>query len=102
MADAAHRWTFLSNYAHVLITLAKDPDARLRDIAEQVGITERAAQRIASDLVAAGVLSKDREGRRNRYAIDRKQHLRHPLEEHATVGNLIDMVLDPQTGAGLR
>ena len=90
--ENGHSWTFLSNYAHVLITLADDPWVRLRDVADQVGITERAAQRIVSQLVAVGVLTKERKGRRNHYTIDTTKHLRHPLESHTTVGNLIEMV----------
>ena len=91
-------WTFLSNYAHVLVSLAEDPSARLRDVAERVGITERAAQRIVSRLEQAGVLAKERDGRRNRYHIDPSCHLRHPLEAHTTVGNLLHMVLDSKPG----
>ena len=90
--ESGHSWTFLSNYAHVLITLAEDPWVRLRDVAEKVGITERAVQRIVGQLEEAGVLKKEREGRRNHYIIDTSKHLRHPLESHSTVGNLISMV----------
>ena len=93
-SDAAHSWTFLSNYAHVLVCLAKDPNIRLRDVAEEVGITERATQRIVGQLEEAGVLKKERQGRRNRYTIDTKKPLRHPLESHRTVGTLLEMVLD--------
>lgn len=91
--DAIPSWTFLSNSAHVLVTLAEDPSARLRDVAERVGITERAAQRIVSQLEAAKVLTKERDGRRNRYRIDRNCPLRHPLESHKTVGNLLAVLL---------
>ena len=89
-----HPWTFLSNHAHVLVCLAKDPTARLRDVADQVGITERAAQRIVGNLEAAAVLSKMKDGRRNRYSIHFDQPLRHELESHKTVGSLLKMVLD--------
>ena len=89
-----HAWTFLSNHAHVLVCLAKDPTARLRDVADQVGITERATQRIVGHLEAAGVLSKKRDGRRNRYSIHFDKPLRHELESHKTVGSLLRMVLD--------
>ena len=64
--DFRRPWTFLSNYAHVLVCLAEDPTARMRDVAERVGITERAAMRIVKHLDEADVLSKQREGRRNR------------------------------------
>jgi predicted transcriptional regulator len=91
--DHAHHWTFLSNYAHVLVCLGQDPSARLRDIAQQVGITERAAQRIIGQLEEAGVLKREREGRRNHYWIDLDQPLRHPLEAHRTVGSLLELVI---------
>jgi len=85
-------FTYLSNHAHILVCLAGDPELRLRDLADRVGITERAVQRIISDLEAAGVLSHDREGRRNRYRITKSASLRHPLEAHCTVGGLLDWV----------
>ena len=92
--DTQHAWTFFSNYAHVLVTLAQDPWARLRDVSDRVGITERAAQRIVSELENAGALTKEREGRRNHYLINEACPLRHPLESHKTVGSLLKMVLD--------
>lgn len=88
-------WTFLSNHAHVLICLARDPDARLRDIAEQVGITERATHRIVTELEDGGVITRTRTGRRNHYEIDSNASLRHPLESDRTVGNLLTILLDP-------
>ena len=91
--DPPHHWTFFSNYAHVLVCLGQDPTARLRDVAQQVGITERAAQRIIGQLEEAGVLKREREGRRNHYWIDLDQPLRHPLESHKTVGSLLEMVI---------
>jgi DNA-binding MarR family transcriptional regulator len=92
--ESRNSWTFFSNYAHVLVTLAQDPSARLRDVAEKVGITERAVQRIVGHLEDAMVLTKEREGRRNHYRIDMNCPLRHPLESHRTVGSLLHMVLD--------
>jgi len=93
--DAASRhWTFLSNHGHVLVCLARDPDARLRDVALAVGITERAVQKIVSDLEEAGVVERVREGRRNRYRLFLERPLRHPIEAHRTVGSLLGMVLD--------
>ena len=91
-------WTFFSNHAHVLVTLAKDPSIRLRDVAEQVGITERAVQTIVSHLEEAEILIKEKEGRRNHYVINEDIPLRHPLESHKTVGSLLRMVLDPPRG----
>ena len=91
--EIERHWTFLSNYAHVLVCLADDPAARMRDVADQVGITERAAIRIVKHLEEAEVLTKQREGRRNRYRINMDKPLRHPLEAHGTVGSLLTMLL---------
>ena len=85
-------WTFLSNHAHVLICLAGDSDLVLREVALRVGITERAVQKIVADLEEAGALSRQREGRRNRYRINRRLRLRHPLEDHTRIGDLLDVV----------
>jgi predicted transcriptional regulator len=85
-------WTFLTNHGHVLVCLAADPDVRLRDVAELVGITERAAQQIVRDLEQAGFVVKERVGRRNHYAVVRSRHLRHPLEQQVRIGELIDLV----------
>ena len=93
-ASPARHWTFLSNHAHVLVCLALDPDARLRDVALSVGITERAVQKIVSDLEAAGVIVRERAGRRNSYRLDLDVPLRHALESHKTVGTLLSLVLD--------
>ena len=86
-------WTFFSNHAHVLFCLAADPGMLLRDVAVQVGITERAVQRIVADLEAAGVLERVREGRRNRYKVDPRVSLRHPVEAHRNIGDLLALVL---------
>jgi DNA-binding IclR family transcriptional regulator len=93
-ASPARHWTFLSNHAHVLVCLAQDPDARLRDVALSVGITERAVQKIVSDLEEAGAIVRERAGRRNSYRLDLDVPLRHALESHKTVGTLLSMVLD--------
>ena len=82
-------WTFLSNHAHVLVCLARDSEARLRDIALDVGITERRVSSIVTDLEAEGVIKISRNGRRNSYSINRRARLRHPLESHQTVGDLL-------------
>ncbi len=93
MADPQQpRWTFLTNHAHVLVCLARDPDVRLRDVAQLVGITERAAQGIVGDLVEAGYVSRTRVGRRNRYSIDEALPLRHALERDHAVGSLMQVV----------
>ena len=91
--DEGPAWTFLSNHAHVLICLAEDPQLPLRDVAQRVGITERSVQRIVSELEAGGYLVRSREGRCNRYTLRRTQPLRHPIEMHRRVGDLIEMVL---------
>ena len=94
--ELVSNWTFLSNYAHVLVCLADNPDARLRDVAERVGITERTAFRLIGELEQAGVLERAKEGRRNHYLINTEAHLRHAIEEHCTVGELLQTVLRPQ------
>lgn len=87
-------WTFLSNHAHVLVCLARNPDIRLREVAEQVGITERAVFKIVTELEEVGVIRRTRAGRRNHYDIDPSVALRHPLEAERTVGSLLAMVLE--------
>jgi DNA-binding MarR family transcriptional regulator len=84
------QWTFLTNHAHVLICLARDPNRRLRDVAEEVGITERAVQRIVTELEQGGYLRRRRIGRRNAYELDRSRPLRHPLEDQHAVGELLE------------
>lgn len=86
-------WTFLTNHAHVLLCIARDPSVRLRDVAEQVGVTERAVQRIVAELEEAGYLRRQREGRCNRYEVDLDIPLRHPIEQHCPVADLVEMVL---------
>ena len=95
-------WTFLSNHAHVLLCLAREPDARMRDVAVLVGITERAVQRIVADLEEVGYLGRTRHGRRNRYKVQADLPLRHPIERHQRVSALIAFVLsrDPRGGQG--
>ncbi|MFN3168078.1 MAG: helix-turn-helix transcriptional regulator [Phycisphaeraceae bacterium] len=90
-------WTFLTNHSHVLICLALDPELLLREVAERVGITERAVQKIVHELEEAGVLTRTKVGRRNRYTIKEGHSLRHPVEGHRRVRDLLDMV---RRGAG--
>ena len=87
-------WTFLTNHAHVLLCLSRDPEMRLRDVAADVGITERATQRIVADLVEAGYLERSREGRRNRYALHPELPMRHPLEEEHAIGEVLSVLGD--------
>jgi DNA-binding IclR family transcriptional regulator len=82
-------WTLLTTHAHVLVCIAAEPDIRGRDMAARVGITERAVQAIVSDLVAEGYLTRTREGRRNRYGLNPDLPLRHELEHHHSVGDLL-------------
>jgi DNA-binding MarR family transcriptional regulator len=85
-------WTFLSNHAHVLVAISRDPDIRLREVAVRVGITERAASGIVTDLEAAGYLTRIRVGRTNRYVVHGELHLRHPLEAHRTIGEVLGLL----------
>ena len=87
-------WTFFSNNAHVLVCLTHTPQPTTREIAIQVGITERAVQRIMTKLIAAGVVKVSKEGRRNSYELDLNQRLRHPLESHKTIGEFIQLIDD--------
>jgi hypothetical protein len=87
-------WTFLTNHAHVLLVIARDQTARIRDIAATVGITERAAQAIVADLEAGGYLTRNRVGRRNEYTVNPHGPFRHPVEAGHHIGDLIDMFAD--------
>ena len=82
-------WTFLSNHGHVLVQVAKNPDIRVKEIAAAVGITERAAQGIVSDLVAGGFVIAQKAGRRNTYAISADAHLKHPAESKLTLAEFL-------------
>jgi DNA-binding Lrp family transcriptional regulator len=95
--QTAPRWDFLTNHAHVLICVARDPGIRLRDIALAVGITERAAHRIVSELVDEGYVVRERQGRRNRYQVKTKLPLRHPLAEEREVGDLLEILISSPT-----
>ncbi len=86
-------WTLFTNHAHVLLCIAKDPDVRLRDVALEVGITERAVQRIVSDLEQDEFIEIQKEGRRNRYIVNTEQHFRHQIEQHCTIEGLLKLVL---------
>jgi DNA-binding MarR family transcriptional regulator len=92
MSERSEGWTFLSNHAHVLVCLASNPELRLREVAEMVGITERAASSIVADLEAEGYLTRVKVGRRNTYRLHLRKPLRHPLEKARRVGDLIDAV----------
>ena len=94
-------WTFLTNHAQVLLCLSDAPDIRLRDVADHVGITERATQRILADLVEAGYVNTQRVGRRNRYTVDRQHTMRHSAQLGFEIGTLLEALAgDDQPGAG--
>jgi DNA-binding MarR family transcriptional regulator len=85
-------WRFLSNHTQVLLCLHRDPNARFRDIAQRVGITERAAQRIVAELVESGYVESERNGRRNHYSINTDIAMRHPAQRGHEVGELLDLL----------
>jgi hypothetical protein len=95
-SPATARWDFLTNHAHVLLSVSQDPGIRLRDIAAAVGITERAAHRILSELVEEGYVLRERHGRRNRYKVKPELPLRHPLVQEREVGDLLNVLSRPQ------
>ena len=85
-------WTFLTNHAQVLVCIARDPGVRLRDIGERVGITERAAHRIVTELADAGYITRERNGRRNRYTINGDFLLPDPVARERNVGQLLKIL----------
>jgi DNA-binding IclR family transcriptional regulator len=85
-------WTFFTNHAHVLLCIRRDPNIRLRDLADEVDITERAAQRIVADLIADGYLRAHKDGRRNRYEVNAELPLRHRVEQPHRVGEVLDVL----------
>ncbi|MCA9162342.1 MAG: MarR family transcriptional regulator [Planctomycetales bacterium] len=88
------RWTFLTNHSHVMILLSRYPSMVLREVAMQVGITERAVQRIIADLEDEGFIEREKVGRQNHYRILTSQRLRHPIEAHCTIGDLLLLIND--------
>ena len=91
-------WTFLTNHARVLMVIAQEPNARLRDIAATLDITERATQRIVSELVESGYVSRFREGRRNRYVVHSNLPMRISQARDTEVGEILDVLLADKTG----
>jgi DNA-binding transcriptional ArsR family regulator len=96
-ANTQSRWTFLTNHTHILLCLARDPELRIRDIAEMVGITQRAVQRILVELEEGGALNHTREGRRNRYQVNLDCPLRHPLESAHLLRDVLATLLKDGT-----
>jgi predicted transcriptional regulator len=95
-------WSFFSNHGLTLLCLARDPDLRIRDVAVEVGVTERAAHRLISDLVEGGYVVRERVGRRNRYQIDHEVAMRHPLVREHWIGELLAVLtgVPARRGAG--
>ena len=91
-------WRFVTNHTQVLLCIARDGDVRLRDVAETVGITERAAQRIVADLIEAGFVERRRVGRRNHYSIDRRAKMRHPAQMNQEIGDLLELLNPTDSG----
>jgi len=89
---SSDQWTFLTNHTHILVCLARDPELTVRELAGLIGITERSVQRILSELEAGGVVSKSKEGRRNRYDLNLDFKLRHPLESTHRIGELLEIL----------
>jgi DNA-binding MarR family transcriptional regulator len=85
-------WRFVTNHTQVLLCIARDPDMRMRTIAESVGITERAAQRIVHDLIESGFVQRERVGRRNRYVVNRELRMRHEAQHDHEIGELLDLL----------
>jgi predicted transcriptional regulator len=92
-SENEHRsWTFLTNHTQVLLCLTRDPDMRLRDVADAVGVTERAVQRIVAELVETGYLERSRVGRRNHYTVNREHAMRHVAQVGHQIGGLLDLL----------
>ena len=92
--DRVPGWGFLTNHAQVLICVARDPEVRLRDIGDRVGITERAAHRIVTELADAGYLTRERQGRRNRYTINAHLQLPDPIARRGSVAELLGVLAE--------
>ena len=89
-------WSFLTNHAQVLVCIARDPGIRLRDIGEAVGITERAAHRIVTQLADAGYISRERHGRRNRYTVRADLPTPDPVAQEQKLGDLLAILVGPR------
>jgi DNA-binding MarR family transcriptional regulator len=88
-----HTWRFLSNHTQVLLCIARDPEIRVRDMADLVGITERAAQRIVADLIDAGYVEREKVGRRNRYHLNAEAKMRHAAQANHEIGELLHLLV---------
>ena len=90
--SASQQWGFLTNHAQVLVCIARDPEARLRDISDRVGLTERAVHRVVADLAAAGYITRERQGRRNRYTLNEHLALPDTIARKGNVGELLGIL----------
>ena len=90
-------WSFLTNHARALLCIAHDPGVRVRDLAAMVGVTERSAHALVTDLVDAGYVVKDKDGRRNRYRIQEHLPLRDPITQERTIGEMLDLLVGVNT-----
>jgi DNA-binding MarR family transcriptional regulator len=97
MSSGRHEkhWRFVTSHTQVLLCIARNPEIRIRDVADLIGITERAAQRIIADLVEAGYVERKRVGRRNHYLVKTDLKMRHPLQQTHEIGELLDLLLAP-------
>lgn len=93
-SEEARTWTFLTNHTHVLVTLFSYPEMPLREVALRVGITERAVQRIVADLEEGGFIKISKVGRSNHYQVVKTKALRHPIEAHRKIGDLLHLVTE--------
>src|SRR5437868_9602942 len=100
--EHALTWSFLTNHARVLLCIAHDPSIRLRDIGDAVGVTERAAHRIVSELADAGYITRERDGRRNHYEIQHHLRLPDPLARGKRVGDLLAILASQTTPRSTR
>jgi predicted transcriptional regulator len=91
-SEDRHKWRFLSNHTQVMLYLHRNPDARLRDLAESIGISDRAAQGIVTDLTETGYITRERVGRRNRYAVNPSIAMRHPAQRGHDIGELLELL----------
>ena len=87
-------WSFFTNHARVLICIARDPGIRLRDLAATINVTERSAYGIVTDLVSAGYVVKDKDGRRNRYRVEAQLPLPEPIGRGRTIGDVLGLLVD--------
>jgi DNA-binding MarR family transcriptional regulator len=97
-SESNHTWRFLSNHTQVLLCIARDPDVRFRDLAQMVGITERATQRIVADLIEAGYVEREKVGRRNRYHLNTDLKMRHAAQANHEIGELLHLLERPPAG----